>query len=76
MDPWWAACNNHDFRFHPKCSSLKLTHLCFADDLLIFSAAKLCSLRVINEVLAEFEGLTGLKSNPVESSLFMMLEVS
>jgi hypothetical protein len=29
------------FSFHPKCSKLKLTHLCFADDLLIFSEASL-----------------------------------
>ena len=27
---------NSSFKFHPKCASLKLTHLCFADDLLIF----------------------------------------
>jgi hypothetical protein len=27
---------NSGFKFHPKCANLKLTHLCFADDLLIF----------------------------------------
>jgi hypothetical protein len=67
-----AACNNPDFHFHPKCSALKLTHICFVHDLLIFSAAKISSLRVLNGVLAEFEGLSGLKSNPAKSSLFIV----
>ncbi|XP_059285182.1 uncharacterized protein LOC132038545 [Lycium ferocissimum] len=31
------------FRFHPKCSKLKLTHLCFADDLLLFTIGDLTS---------------------------------
>jgi hypothetical protein len=30
------AVANPRFSFHPRCSSLKLTHLCFADNLLIF----------------------------------------
>jgi hypothetical protein len=29
------------FSYHPKCSVIKFSHLCFADDLLIFSAATL-----------------------------------
>jgi hypothetical protein len=31
-----AVIHNPLFDFHPKCSSLKLTHLCFANDLLIY----------------------------------------
>jgi len=54
-----AACNNLDFQFHPKCSSLKLTHLCFADDLLIFSAAKVISLRVSMEFWLSLKGCQG-----------------
>jgi hypothetical protein len=30
---------NPSFDFHSKCANLKLNHLCFADDLLIFLAA-------------------------------------
>ena len=28
---------DHDFNFHPKCEGIKLTHLMFADDLLLFA---------------------------------------
>jgi hypothetical protein len=65
-----AAIHNPFFDFHPKCSSLKLTHLCFADDLLIFSTASCDSIKVINDVLEEFEELAGLKANPAKSLVF------
>jgi hypothetical protein len=61
---------NSGFKFHPKCASLKLTHLCFADDLLIFSEASLISTKIIKSALLEFESLSGLKSNPTKSSFF------
>jgi hypothetical protein len=55
------------FKFHPKCSKLKLTHLCFANDLLIFSVANLSSISIIKDALLEFEVLFGLKANPSKS---------
>jgi hypothetical protein len=58
------------FKFHPKCLKLKLTHLCFAEDLLIFSKASLSSINVIKDVLVEFEELSGLKANPSKSSFY------
>jgi hypothetical protein len=48
---------------------LLLSHLCFADDLLIFSAATLKSALAIKAVLAEFDELSGLKVNPSKSSV-------
>jgi hypothetical protein len=65
-----AATSNPRFGFHLKCHSLKLTHLCFANDLLIFSTANLHSITSIKDTLVEFEGLSGLKSNPTKSSFF------
>jgi hypothetical protein len=47
------------FKFDPKCLKLKLTHLCFADDLLIFSKASLKSISIIKSALLEFEVLSG-----------------
>jgi hypothetical protein len=61
------------FKFHPKCASLKLTHLCFADDLLIFSEASLVSIKIIKSALLEFESLSGLKSNPTKSSFYVLV---
>ncbi|XP_059440872.1 uncharacterized protein LOC132173392 [Corylus avellana] len=61
---------NVGFKFHPKCERMKLTHLCFADDLLIFSEASLSSIKVIKAALIEFENLSGLKANPSKSSLY------
>jgi hypothetical protein len=58
------------FKFHPKCVEIELTHLCFADDLLIFSEASLNSIKVIKFALLEFENLSGLKANPSKSSFY------
>ena len=58
------------FRFHSKCKGLRLTHLCFANDLLVFSEASLSSISVIKATLLEFENLSGLKVNPSKSSFF------
>ena len=33
------------FGFHPQCKVIKLTHLCFADDLMIFRKGHLSSMR-------------------------------
>jgi hypothetical protein len=65
-----AAIHNPLFDFHPKCSSLKLTHLYFVDDLFIFSSASCDSIKVIKDVLKEFEELAGLKANSAKSSVF------
>jgi hypothetical protein len=58
------------FQFHPRCLKQKLTHLCFADDLLIFSEASVKSISIIKDALIEFEDLSGLKANPSKSFLF------
>jgi hypothetical protein len=44
--------------------------LCFADNLIIFSATSSDSIKVIKGVLDEFEDLAGLRANPSKSSLF------
>jgi hypothetical protein len=58
------------FSFNPKCSRLKLTHLCFADDLLLFCDASIPSISIVKAALLEFERISGLKANPSKSSFF------
>jgi hypothetical protein len=50
-------------KLHPKCSNLHISHLCLADDLLMFSSAHVKCITVIVEVLHQFKRLTGLKTN-------------
>jgi hypothetical protein len=58
------------FKFYPKCLKHKLTHLFFANDLLISSEASLNSINIIKDALIEFEELYCLKTNPSKSLFF------
>lgn len=58
------------FKYHWKCDKLQLTHMCFADDLLIFCAGNQNSIRVIKEALAEFSSVDGLNPNLSKSNIF------
>lgn len=42
-------------KYHKNCDSMKLTHLSFADDLLIFIDGSIESLQSVLQVLHEFE---------------------
>ncbi|XP_074304572.1 uncharacterized protein LOC141639314 [Silene latifolia] len=57
------------FRYHPMCKSLRLTHLLFADDLLMFSKGDVQSIMLILRVLATFSGSSGLKVNAAKSEV-------
>lgn len=48
------------FGYHAKCHSSKLTHLCFADDLLIFTDGSLASVQAILQILHDFSLHSGL----------------
>lgn len=61
---------NAGLRPHPKCSDPKLTHLLFADDLLIFSNGSRWSLSGICTVMEKFKHLSGLCMNPDKSQIF------
>ena len=39
------------FKFHPYCKALKITHLSFVDDLLIFIAANLPTINLVKRAL-------------------------
>ena len=56
--------------YHPRCKDSKLTHLCFADHLLIFSDGSPASLQGIIAVLSDFQSLSGLAISPQKSYFF------
>ena len=60
------------FRFHPKCEALKLTHLCFADDLMLFSTANIHSFTIYQDTLGTFRRILGLSANPTKSENFLL----
>lgn len=58
------------FGYHPICSELGLTHICFADDLLIFSDGSPRSIQGILLILNEFKQLSGLDISAEKSCFF------
>lgn len=58
------------FNYHHNCDIAKLTHLCFADDLLIFLDGSLSSVQNVLKVLHEFEQRSGLAISLQKSSFF------
>lgn len=64
------AADDPSFKYHSRCEKIKLTHLCFADDLLVFSHGSEGSISIINHVLVEFEHISGLKANLGKSVVF------
>ncbi|CAN1193130.1 LINE-1 retrotransposable element ORF2 protein [Linum perenne] len=61
--------------YHPRCKKLQIHHLCFADDLLLFSNGSLSGLKAIMDILESFYLLTGLKVNPSKSEIFYSASV-
>ncbi|XP_038992144.1 uncharacterized protein LOC120115525 [Hibiscus syriacus] len=57
-------------RFHPKCKRVPLTHLSFADDLLIFCHGAEDSILGVVGVLEVFYKMSGLQLNAGKSELF------
>ncbi|XP_062100629.1 uncharacterized protein LOC133806538 [Humulus lupulus] len=58
------------FQFHPRCKSLALTHLCFADDLLLFCKGDYVSATLLLRAFKLFENSSGLKANIGKSVVY------
>ncbi|KAL9688615.1 hypothetical protein QQ045_033038 [Rhodiola kirilowii] len=61
---------SNEFGYHPKCARISLSHLMFADDVIIFSKADLGSLLKIKEALALFHGWSSLDVNVNKSTIY------
>ena len=58
------------FGFHKGCEEIQLTHLCFADDLFVFTNADVASIEVVKKALSLFAIRSGLSPNLNKSDLF------
>lgn len=59
------------FSLHPLCTSPKLTHLLFSDDLLVFSDGSQTSTSSIKDVMRKFKDWSGLDTNETKSEIFL-----
>lgn len=59
-----------DFKYHPMCKSVKLTHLIFAHDLMIFCKGNENSVNRVMEALNHFINVTRLVAN-MKSLVFL-----
>ena len=67
-----ASASHGVFNYHAKCHKVKLTHLCFADDLLIFSKGNVDSIVGIQKILQQFYAFSGLQLNNAKNELFFL----
>ncbi|KAI9174132.1 hypothetical protein LWI28_012433 [Acer negundo] len=62
--------DSHSFKFHWKCDEIKLSHLCFADDLIMLCHGSPSSAHVLKAALDELSLLSGLLANHAKSNIF------
>ena len=59
-----------EFNFHPKCGQLKISHLAFADDLMLMARGDPISVSILVDCLREFANCSGLQVNDLKSCIF------
>nr|GEX31322.1 RNA-directed DNA polymerase, eukaryota, reverse transcriptase zinc-binding domain protein [Tanacetum cinerariifolium] len=58
------------FKFHFGCKKFRITHLCFANDLIIFSHGDRVSVLTLKRALGRFSGISGLHPNLEKCTMF------
>ncbi|GAA0148411.1 hypothetical protein LIER_42999 [Lithospermum erythrorhizon] len=59
------------FAFHPMCGDVGITHLAFADDVMLFRRGDFSSVDIMMGCLSHFESCSGLAVNPTKSSVYL-----
>ncbi|XP_022846184.1 uncharacterized protein LOC111368907 [Olea europaea var. sylvestris] len=65
-----AVSNDNEFNYHTKCGHLKITHLAFSDDLMLFTKGDVMLVQILMDCLSNFGNALGLRMNTLKSSLF------
>ncbi|XP_074267250.1 uncharacterized protein LOC141590572 [Silene latifolia] len=63
-------CLQKNVSFHPKCTKLGLTHLIFADDLMIFTRGDVPSVNAVLNTLNDFSKWSGLSANTDKTDIY------
>ncbi|CAM8905911.1 unnamed protein product [Rhodiola kirilowii] len=58
------------FYYHPKCHRIKLSHIMFADDLVLFSSGRKSAIGAVKKVMEQFLGYSEMVINFQKSHLF------
>ncbi|XP_074305913.1 uncharacterized protein LOC141641138 [Silene latifolia] len=61
---------HRSFRFHPLCKKVGLSHLCFADDLILFCKGEKGSVELLLHAFSLFSKASGLQMNREKSSFY------
>lgn len=64
------SAHANQFGYHPKCKNLGLTHLSFADDLMVFTDGRVRSVESIVNVFNYFAKVSGLKISMAKSTIY------
>lgn len=64
------AVERKQIGYHPRCKNILLSHLCFADDLLVFTDGTKRSIEGVLRVFNEFANMSGLKISLEKSTLY------
>eukprot|EP00256_Glycine_max_P036920 XP_006584238.1 uncharacterized protein LOC102664824 [Glycine max] len=59
-----------NFNYHSKCEKMKITNLCFADDLLLFSRGDIGSVQIMLDKFNTFLRSMGLHVNPSKCNIY------
>lgn len=59
-----------EFNYHTKCKGVKLTHLYFADDMILFSKGEYTSVMLMLRGLKSFSNVSGMTVNANKSNIF------
>lgn len=64
--------NVRDFSYHPRCRRLNITHLMFADDLLLFAKGNYASVHQLRLLFDDFSHYSRLSANTSKSCLYVV----